>query len=191
MTKIPQLSLFLVSALLVSVLGMAQERPDTGGEKRRGGEFRGQRDKGIGGGHMRGEWLEKMKAENPEEFEKLQKLREEDPEAFRQAVRAHVKDRFAGMIGPENAELEKTCRELASEFRLAESDEKKAEIKKQIEEAVRAAFDARLARQKTFVAQLERQLEQLKQQIANREENREVICDQRISELTESPALRW
>lgn len=33
-------------------------------------------------------WLEHMRRENPEEFERLMTLREEDPEAFRQALRS-------------------------------------------------------------------------------------------------------
>ena len=55
----------------------------------------------LGGGKpYRGDWLEKMKEQNPEEFERLQKLREEDPEAFREEMRSRIKERFDGMMYP-------------------------------------------------------------------------------------------
>lgn len=143
------------------------------------------------GGSMRGDWMERLREENPEEFEALSKMREEDPEAFRAAVRERMKKRVAGFMRHRGVEQDQEARELSQKYHAAGNDEEKSAIKVEIEKKVYEAFDARLEGQKRMINQLEEQLEKLKQQVEEREQNREAICRKRVGNLTEDPDLKW
>lgn len=142
--------------------------------------------------HMaRIDWLERLKQEDPEEFERLQKLREEDPEQFRAMIRDRVKERLGGAIREALNRHDERCRELSLQYHMAESEDQKEALRKELAEAVHAAFDARLQDQEKFVEHLAKQLEHLKQRIETRRSKRQEICRRRLEELTEDPALRW
>ncbi|MDT8389035.1 MAG: hypothetical protein RRC34_00815 [Lentisphaeria bacterium] len=183
-----------VCALLLTAL-MAGAQSDDGAarptDKNRGAAERFEHRRGGDAGFARGDWLERLKSENPEEFERLQKMREEDPEAFREEMRARMKKRATGFVKQHGGKLDAEAKTLGEKYARAESEAEKAAIKAELETTVYQAFDSRLDAQKKVIAHLEKQLERLKQQVADREKNREAICRDRVDTLTGDPNLRW
>ncbi len=145
----------------------------------------------AGGPNRGGEWFERLRRENPEEFERLQKLREENPEAFRELMRDKMRERLGGSLRSGGERFDSRSQELASSYRKAKTEEERAALRVQLEAAVLESFDARLEMQRQMVDNLEKRLAELREQVATRQANRGDICDQRVKELLEDPALRW
>lgn len=190
--RLNQLQRVLLITLALPFLCIAQDGGRDPGEHG-GHRAHAERTNGskAGGKLFKGDWLETMQTENPEEYERLQKLREDDPDAFREEMRRRVRDRFSGMMRQRGGKLDATCQALRTKYHAADSADAKAAVKAELETAVFEAFDARLSGQKKMVAQLEAQLERLKNRIASREKNRGEICQRRLDELTQDPALGW
>lgn len=191
--KTQKLTILLLVGLfsVVSLSMNAQEEQNTNRGRHRQSPGEGENGHFHRSPGFKGGWLERLKTENPEEFERLQKLRDEDPEKFREEIRRMSKERFGGMIRQKGRQLEAKCRELSQKYRDAEGEADKAAAKEQLQVAVKEAFDARVAAQKEMVKNLEEQLAKLKKQIAEREENREKICEERVESLIKGPTQRW
>ncbi|OPZ28997.1 MAG: hypothetical protein BWZ02_01114 [Lentisphaerae bacterium ADurb.BinA184] len=183
---------------LLAPLASAQDRPGTPpGDRRPPSARRG--DDGEPGRRPfadavrdRGQdWMERMRAENPEEFERLRQLREQNPEQFREEVRGRVRERLEGNFQARLSPPERECTELSRQFHEAATPEAKEQLKGRIEAAVDKAFDARLAQQKEMLANMEKQLRQLREEIEAREQNKAAVCTRRVDELTADPRLRW
>ena len=136
-------------------------------------------------------WIEELKENDPDEYERLMALREEDPQAFRQEIRKRLGERMKQHMRQHAGPEEQKCMELARRYHAADSAGEKAEIKEQLEDAVQAAFDARLEQQETMLEKMEERLDQLREHLATRKAHREKICDERVDELTANPAVRW
>ncbi len=63
-------------------------------------------------GAMVERWLERLRAKNPQEFERLQKLREEDPEAFSRALHSRLREERAMASLREFPKLQEFIRSL-------------------------------------------------------------------------------
>lgn len=189
MKKIMSVCALLLVPFVVSAQSEDDSMPRAG--KKRGGAERFEHRRGGAPAFARGEWLERLKSEDPEEFDRLQKMRQEDPEAFREEMHARMKKRMVGFVKQRSGKLDSEAKELAQKYGLVESEEEKAVIKAELEKKIYQAFDNRMEGQKKLIAHLEKQLEQLKKQVAEREENRETICRKRLDSLTANPNLRW
>ena len=89
--------LILMTFLMVGVVAQERERDgERRGGERRPGDFRGEEmRKRMGGMRM----FDRLKKENPEEYERLMKLKEEDPEAFKKALMERMRKRMGDMKG--------------------------------------------------------------------------------------------
>jgi hypothetical protein len=137
------------------------------------------------------EWIEQLKTENPEEYEKLMKLREKDPEAFRQALHTRLRDKMGDRIRQMHEASEGETIELAERYHAAETAEEKAEVKEQLTAAVKKAFDERIATQKEMLKRMEEKLTEFRERMEKRKAKRDEICAERIEQLTRDPALKW
>mgnify|MGYP001545066878 CR=1 FL=1 len=154
--------------------------PRIGGQERGDGPMR----------HVK-EWVEQLKEENPEEYERLMKLREDDPEAFRQALHARLRNKMGDRVRKMHEAGEKETLELAEKYHAAEAAEEKAEIKEQLTALVKQTFDERVETQKEMLKRMEAKLAEFRENIAKREAKRDEICAERVEQLTRDPALKW
>lgn len=140
------------------------------------------------------ELIERLRMEDPERFEHLMTLREQDRPAFMQELRQIVKERRGagdekGRKPPSPQEIR--CNELSRQYQEAETEEKKAEIKAELEQAVMEAFEARLNASKERLARLESEITAFREHIKRIEGNREKMVQMRVDELTRPPELDW
>ena len=137
------------------------------------------------------QWFDRLKEEEPEEFERLTALRRENPEQFRQEIRKRVTDRVrerrAEQVGPEEQE----CLELSGKYRETADPAAKQEIKDRIRETVRVAFDKRLERTEKWLDFTEKRLAKARADHEFQQQNRDKICENRVEELTADPRLNW
>lgn len=141
--------------------------------------------------------LERLKTEDPEEFERLTQLYREDRQAFMKEMRSIIAERpkLFGGVGrqrrKDDRQLEMKCHELSKLYLETEDEKEKARLKAELTAAVQKAFEVRLKNSRERVERLEQQLTQFKERIQTLEENRERICQERLNELTRPPDLRW
>jgi len=136
-------------------------------------------------------WLEQIKKEDPEKFEKLMKLRETNPDEFRKQISALARKRFQKRRLENMPPEERRCIELSRQYARTENPDEKAQIKAQLQEAVEKAFDARIRERLERLERMESELKRIRGQIEERKENRGRICTARVEELTRDPRLRW
>lgn len=175
--------------------GPAPAGADAGGAGRKAG-----RD-GAGGEFM--QRLQRLKADNPAEFERLKALRENDPEAFRKEVREKFREggvlgRGEGPAGRDGSDMrprsipeEEACIELSHKFNEAKDPADKEKLKTDLKAAIAVAFEKRLAAQRERIDKMEQSLKSIREQIVAREKNRDDVCKARLEELTKDPSLRW
>ncbi len=185
-------------AFLAGVV-LAQRDPAGGFRRGRGREMSPPRGGGMLG--KRGEFpeltagfLEALRRENPEKYERLVKLREEDRQAFfkelREMLQARRGNKGAGR-GRKPAPEELRCRELSRQYHAARDPAEKERLKEELETAVEEAFEARLNGSKERLARIEQEMARFRENIQRLEANREKICETRVQELTRPPELKW
>ncbi len=194
--------LFLSLSLGNVVPVIACEECTPGLEGRRGRrEHPGFRD------DIQGERILRYLEENrPEVFEKLTRLKERSPEEYQRGLR-----RFGGRIrgkrfledlkreDPERYEkvarikaLERESRQLAGKYREINDPEEKETIKADLKDLLSKLFDLRQEEREVEMKRLERKLERLQEDIVRRRENKELIVNRRLKEMTgEADYLRW
>jgi hypothetical protein len=79
-------------------------------------------------------------------------------------------------------QLERETRELSAQYRRANSD-RRAAIKKEVEELVNKQFDVRQQRRNLELKRLEEELQRVRQAVSNRDKARKELVDRRVSEL--------
>jgi hypothetical protein len=184
--------LVLAVLVLLGPLSEAQEMRREGRERGRRPFLAAREDAdGVKPPFLAGKWMERLKQDNPDEFRRMQELREEDPERFQQVVRERLRDRVGSTLKEMVGRYDDRARELSRKYHEATSEEQKAELRQQLEDAVGEAFDARLSGQKRLLKRLEEQLDNLRGRIETREAHKDEICRQRLQELTRDPDLRW
>ncbi|MFA5204998.1 MAG: hypothetical protein WC708_11410, partial [Lentisphaeria bacterium] len=135
-----------------------------------------------------GRLLDRLRQDNPKEFARLSELRSKNPEQFRKEVRNLLGGR---MFTGRQTEEDKACQELAAKYRAAKSDAEKTALRAEIKTAVNKAFEKRLASQRQRLAELEKQLSKIRDQVKQREADRDTICARRVEELTRDPRYNW
>jgi len=139
------------------------------------------------------ELKETLGKENPAEYARLMDLKEKDPAAFRREIQAIMGRRnLMGRRGsPETMAEEEKCFNLSRQFHEAKDPAEAAKIKGELATAVKAAFDKRLQFQRDRLNQMEQQINRIREQIKERETNRDKVCELRMEELTREPKLQW
>jgi len=132
-------------------------------------------------------WLDSLRRENPEKFEKLMRLRREKPEEFQRQIAQLIRQRGRCHLSPQ----EQKSLELSRKYMQTKSAEEKNKIMAELRKAVEAAFDARIADRLRRVERMEKELRRIRRQIEERKANRDKICEARIQELTRDPKYRW
>lgn len=148
--------------------------------------------------------LEWLKEEFPEKYEKLMQLKEEKPHKFRmQAMRLRKRlgmlnrlkkeDPKAYEMSKELFRLEEEVRELAENYKKAETLQQRDEIKNEIQEILDEAFNLKLTLGKRRLQNLEGKLAELQEFLRNRKEHKEEIITRRLEELLkeEEEYLKW
>lgn len=114
------------------------------------------------------------------------KLRMENRQKFMEELGKLVRQRCeqnGPTIRQQMAELDKKCWKLAQALNKTDSEEEKAEIKRQLEETIRQSMDL-------FVENTNQRITQLQQQIQNIEENKEELVKKRMEFFTTKPQWR-
>ena len=209
--------LLLAMAFSLSAIAGEHERR----ERREGGDHREQerdehrerRDKGRGGDALtemlrefpearRDEVKEFMQRYFPHRLKEVQQLRRHEPEEaaefFRDTLnetlellelREEEAEEFERAI--KELEVERKTEEMAQTFERATPEERKkllAELKDMLDQA----FEMRQKAMKTEVEHLEREMRRLKTMVEKREQNKALIIDRRIQQLTgEMDYLEW
>lgn len=171
--------------------GVHRRRPmQAGGDAPRLGEGFARGREGLGGMPA---FLERLRLEAPETFERLSKLYHEDRQAFMREAKdmALARGMKRGRSGPGRVPEEAQCAALSKLYHETEDETKKGEVKKQLEKAIAEAFEARMASSRQRITRLEKQLAAFRENIARLEKNREGICRARLDELTREPELKW
>jgi hypothetical protein len=107
----------------------------------------------------------------------LHKLKSKDPDTYARKLRFMV--------------LERQCDNLAKRYKKAAEDEKNG-IRSALSEKVSELFDLREAGRQEEVKKMEKELEELREKLAERQRNKGLIVERRVSELlVGSDALKW
>jgi len=80
--------------------------------------------------------------------------------------------------------LDRESYEVSKKYRDAKEDDKRAELKKQLEELLNKVFDLKQAAQEKEVARLEKQLSELRDTVAARKKDKSEIIKSRFDKLT-------
>ncbi len=132
--------------------------------------------------------IERLRQENPAEFARLTELRAKNPEQFRKELRAMMDIKvFKGRQTDED----KACQELASRYRAAKETVDQDKLRAELKTAIAKAYEKRLANQRERLADLEKQLGRIREQVKQREADRDTICAKRLEELTRDARYSW
>jgi hypothetical protein len=119
------------------------------------------------------------------EKSRLWELAKADPNAFRQELKK-IAIKYKAKHSKKNQEIKK----MVADFHAAEGDKKKV-IKEKIAAMVRDQFTRKMEMNKKNYEKALKRLQELKQKLDERENNSDVIIEERVRELTKDPALHW
>lgn len=139
-------------------------------------------------------WLRGLKERNPERYEELMRLREENPERFRREVRAQLEKireerrgwASEGREGPdrrdgENREAwEQAMRDKVQAWKAAGTEEERNRIRRELRVQIREGFERRMRMQEERLEELERQITELRENMARQRKAADRIVDERI-----------
>ena len=141
------------------------------------------------------EAADKIQRQEPDYYKALVEIRRDDVDEYRelieqwifeqleiQEIKKFEPEMFEKVFKP-MADLQKKERSLAARYRLAEGAGEKDAIKKELMSTLDKLFDLKLQRQRTELKELEERLEELKNDIKRREENKSKIIQRRFEEL--------
>lgn len=121
--------------------------------------------------------LEKLKVDDPKEYQRIEKLRKTDQEQYFRELRK-LYPRYAW--APTKAmKLEKKCWDLGEQYQIARTDEEKEQIKKELEATVKECTEAMLNESRA-------RLEKLTKHLAEMEEQKDEINQRRINFFLET-----
>ncbi|NMA48100.1 MAG: hypothetical protein GX945_16210 [Lentisphaerae bacterium] len=115
--------------------------------------------------------MEKLKQDDPKEYERLEALSRSDRMAYYKEIGKLLPHR--PMRKSKLGILEQKCRDLGKQYREAVGEEEKAKLKAELTTAVKESFDEMLADSK-------RRLEVLQERLAAMEEKEDEILAQRL-----------
>lgn len=192
-----------VAAMLAWALpgtGFCQDDEEGQGRRPRREEGeRGERPEG------RKRWKEMRNREDGGEEGRMREVQGRDqmggePGERTEKVRQFMKQRREGRnLDPETRErmkeineVEKQSRELAKQYRGAETDEEKQTIAADLKAVLVKGFDLKVLNQQKNMERLEKRLEELKDLLKKRKESRGDVIQSRLDELTgKTEHLKW
>lgn len=86
---------------------------------------------------------------------------------------------------------EDSIAKLADRLRSAGNEQERSRLSRELKEMVSDLFDQKEAAQRSRIVQLEKQMERLKERLAQRRKNRDRIIEERLKELKEREDLRF
>jgi len=115
--------------------------------------------------------LEKLRAEDPQEYERLEQLRKSDVEKFFREVRSRLPRRegFSSKISP----IEQRCQELSRSYLAAKDDAEKARIAAELRKALKESFDL-------VISDAQARIERLQKQVGDLQAKEEQILAERL-----------
>ena len=115
--------------------------------------------------------LEKLKTENPQEYQRLEELRKTDVEKFFREVRSKLPRRseFISKIGL----IEQKCRDLSRDYRAAKGEADKARVEAELRTALKESFD-------TVISDAHARIERLQKQVGDMQANEMKILTDRL-----------
>ena len=116
---------------------------------------------------------------------RLRELRTNDPAAFREEMGKIIKKSKQG-----RNKRDPEMRNMIKSYHNA-SDEDKPAIKQKITELVRKQFDKKMDVNRKNYEKAQKRLQELKNKLTERENNADVIIQNRVDFLTQNPALHW
>ncbi|MBP7275330.1 MAG: hypothetical protein KBA51_03920 [Kiritimatiellae bacterium] len=203
----------LLGVLLATAAVSAQEAP---ARRERPGPAGGPEEQAHGTrdpGFFVDRLLQAVRSKDPAEADRLSELRKTDPEAFRQELRAKViefrrapppegqgrdsrpprdgrpsdrpprADRDADPERPEMAEI----RLLVGKYRETDAEPEKEQIMSRLREIVRGMIVQRQEDRRGRIARFERELEEMKTDLARIDSEMDQIVDRRIQEILRNP----
>lgn len=118
--------------------------------------------------------LDKLKREQPEEYQRLEQLKKSDRAAYFEEIRKLMPRRpwFPGKV----EKLDRQCFELSQQYRQARTQAEKDAILKELQAAVEKATD-------TMITDLRQRLERMGKRLEEMEKNREQLIQDRLQLL--------
>lgn len=115
--------------------------------------------------------LEKLKAEDPQEYERLEQLRKSDVEKFFREVRSKLprRNEFGSKLSP----IEQRCQELSRSYLTAKDDTEKVRIEAELRKALKESFDL-------VISDAQARIERLQKQVADLQAKEKQILAERL-----------
>ena len=149
---------------------MQDVEKDGPGDGREGRHWRRPGERWGRGADIR-ELMEKLKKDDPKEYERLEALGKSDRMAYYKEIGKMLPQ--GPMRNSKLGVLEQKCRDLGKQYREAATDEDKAKLKVELEAAVKESFDVMLADSK-------KRLEALQERLTAMEAKESEILAQRL-----------
>ncbi len=126
------------------------------------------------------EFLEHLKEENPQEYQRLEELRLKDRKAFREELAKILPRKHGEIMDRQHLELDRQCWMLAQKIRNCQDPQETAKLQEQLKKKVGETLDL-------LVTQTKKRLEELNQRIQAIEENRTEIMEKKIDFYLHAP----
>ncbi len=165
---------------VVASAEQGENRPPMHGENRPpmhgGWKENGRPGHGMGGWRADGfrMFMEKLKKQDPETYEKLEKLRVTDRNAYFAELRKLLPSR--PMVPNKVGQLDHKCQKLSQQYHEARTDGEKEAIRKELVQAVEEATDA-------MITDMKERLKMMSERLAELEKNRKAAIDSRVEML--------
>ena len=146
------------------------------------------------------EWL---KTEDPDRYKEIQEIRNINPQVYKRIVFEGVhhwrhvmmlksKDPEAYALIKKEMDYNKKLHSLMKQYKEAQDENKKKQLKSQISEVLNQLFDVRTQNRSKEISHLEEQVNQLKKMMEKRKANKKLIVERKIQEITgEMDGLQW
>lgn len=147
--------------------------------------------------------MNQLKTDDPQMYEDLTQLKTRDPQRFRMQITQMVmRDRDMKRMEKNDPEAYKTLTQIrklegqeratARKYRETDSDAEKALILKDLKSVADDLFDLNLRMRQKEIEMLQKQIDRVKQDIANRKKNKSAIIQKHIDDITgKNDTLRW
>jgi len=127
-------------------------------------------------------FLNKLKTQEPAEYQRLVKLRNSDSKAFKKALKEKVKEIMKAKKA-KFKEIQEKCRNLAKAYNEATDDSAKATIKTELEALITKTFTERLQEQVNRNREMEARLKEFKERIEKQEAEKASIIQKRVERI--------
>lgn len=149
------------------------------------------------------EFMDYLRMNDPEAFERLKDLRGRKPGLYFKAVRRGIREKhLMKRLKKENPiryerkkeiyKLRKKVRRLSREYKETTLPERKQEIKRVLRETLSKFFDLKQEEKHCIITDLDERLRKLRERVNRRRENKEKIVDRRLNQIiSNAEDLGW